>query len=663
MNILLEALGPLIYILSITGTYFYLFKKKYSFTTIMPLALMGTTILVFILNFIFHNLSICFWLTVLLGVMFVPLLLNDKNRSYIIKKQILTPSLFIFLLLYFFLLILDWYKIIPLFSDSSMHWGPHVWTMWLRNDFYTSPNISIVIHGDYPPMIQLFELLWVKAASIFNEGLLMLAIQILSFSMIMPVFGKLDWTKSKLRDALMIVLFTTLIIIIPMLFFVSNFYSNLELDTALAFIFAYGIYLAKTESKKLSLMGIFKLSIVITFIIMVKQIAILLAGVVLIIYFLCLWLSYRKKTSAKKIFANSRKYLKAWRKNWKGIAIIVVSMLLPVVCMYLWNSQIKNYSSPDPAVAIFHLKPTDTLNIPDILRDQSGSEAQQYFARAYIKHIFVDPGGFLLNFLGSVSYAQIVILFAGGMMFIAISAKNKQSRNRIGLITFALIAGWFLYSFAIYAVFLFGGMNDIELSNIDTPNRYLRTYLFALLLTLFMFCIARVINNYQNSNYKPTHYLIAVMFIIFGILFNQSTFDTLGLKSITTSKDELRSLIIPTTVKDIGSIPQIEYVTFSDPAKILVTASTDNVRHYIQYKALPDRITLLLFEKQTSQDLVCKKIQSSDYLIISYEYPDASSWESIAKCTNDNNTPTTKGVYKLLRSNGAVTIQAIQPKH
>lgn len=271
-EISLAFFGPFIYIFLLTCTFIYIFRRKLNFSSALPVAIMSSVVFVYLFTVIFHNILFGFIVTLIFGAFSIPLIFLDKYRRKLLKEQIFTPGFFVFALLYVFLFILNWLKVVPLLSDSSMHWAPHVWTMLLRNDFYTSPNLSLVIHGDYPPFIQLFELIWIKAAGMYREGLLFFAIQILSFSMLLPILSKFSWTKARKKDWLMILLFTCTFITIPMIFFVSNFYSSLDVDTVLAFIFAYGAYLAFTESRKFTVFGVLNLSLATTFIIMSKQI-------------------------------------------------------------------------------------------------------------------------------------------------------------------------------------------------------------------------------------------------------------------------------------------------------------------------------------------------------------------------------------------------------
>lgn len=640
---------PFLYIFLLTGTFVYLFRKKHNFQTVLPLALISTTLFVFLFTALFHTISIAVWLTTAAALSFIPLLVLDKERARTLKELIFTPGFVIFCIIYLFAVLFGWSKVVPLLSDSSMHWAPHVWTMWLRDDFYTSPGVSLVIHGDYPPAIQLFELIWSKVAGVYHEGLLFVAIQVLSFSMLFPVFGSFTWHKQhKLKDWLIILLVTATLLSLPLIFFVSGFYASLDVDTILAFIFAYGVYLAITESRKFTLTGLAKLSLAITFLVLTKQIAIVLAGIVVLIYLLSLCLSYREHIRIKTLSTKTIGYFRQWKKHWKTLAITALLILLPLAFIKLWSAQTTDFVTPGGGVAIFHLNPVDTLQIPDILDHDAGSQAQQYFSRGFIKHMFFDSAGFLLNNVSSVSYMQVVLLFVGAMLLIWSIFQDRNDRNRVVIVATIITVGWFMYCFVVYSVFLFGGMNDIELSNLDTPNRYLRTYLFAMLLIAVILLIKKLMDDYAaNVHSRSVLYFTAVIIVFFSIFFNKDAFNTLGLQSTSAHKIEFASLNISQTKTNLTKISEISGGTFEAPARILVAAQSDKERHYLQYSALPNRIALLLFDKQPTQNSVCNKLQHNDYFVVGYDYPDEESWATVKACLTGDADLTRGSIYKI----------------
>lgn len=647
MSTIIAIVCPYIYMVLLTCSVIYLTKKRLSFQTALPLTLLGATLFVFFSTIILHNISLSFWCTVILATSSLVMILRDKDRKETLRNNILTPGFVVFSIIYVFLVALNWFKVVPLLSDTSMHWAPHVWTMWLRNDFYTSPGLSIVNNGLYPPAVQLFELITSKAANVYHEGTLFLAIQILSISMLLPITEGLFWQKNRpaYKQLAMILLLVTSLVLVPLVFFVSDFYASLEVDAILGVVFGYSMYLAIQESKKFSAGSLFKLSIAITFLCLTKQVAVLLAALVVCVYLGGLFVSYRNQLS----LSTARTYVKQWRSHWRKAGLVGLIISLPLISMLAWGHQVKGFAQPDPNIAIFHLKPAEVVHIPSILVKNYGSSAQQHFSRAFPKHILKDPGGFLLNNLSMASYAQIVALFVGVMILIWLSTKDPVERQRIFIVTTVATLGWPLYCFALYCVFLFGGMKPVELMGNDVSNRYLRTYLIALFVIAVYFLLRKVVTDFQSkSSAKSVKYFAATLTVTIGLLLNSGTLAVFGIQSIRTHRAEFDSYNIYQTEAKLNYLAKEPGGTFKRPKKILVTASTDNVRHYLQYKALPNRVTLLLFERKTTQDSVCQSIKNSDYFIVGYEYKEPNDWGTIENCLSKVFEPSVGQIYRVV---------------
>lgn len=656
IELIIAIVCPFLYIVLLTSLFIYIFKKRLNFQTALPIALISATLFVFFTTALFHSISVGFWLTVIAALIAVPLLILDKDRAKVLRGNILTPGFVVFCLIYAFLLAIDWFKIVPLLSDTSMHWAPHVWTMWMTDDFYTLPGLSIVNHGEYPPAVQLFEMIFSKTAGIYYEGFLFFSMQILGISMLLPMLAKFAWNKRNiLKQWGMIIALTLTIILIPLVFFVSDFYFSLEVDAILGIIFAYATYIAITQSKKFSLPGFIVLSLAITFLCLTKQIAILLGALVGAIYVLNLLISYRQKINYKKIST----IFKDWKRHWSVAVIVIAIAIIPLAALKVWSNQTQGYTSPDPGIVIFHINPVDALQIPEIITGEGGTESQQHFSRAFIKHIFFDPGGFLLNNLVSISYMQVALVFFGIMALLWFLEKDKTRKKRIAVVAIVITTGWLAYCFAIYCVFLFGGMRPVELLGNDVSNRYLRTYLFAMLIIVTFYLIKAVIDNYNSrKNSKSILYFSIVLFLILGVFMNKSTLGALGLQSIGKHRAEFSSLNTYQTKDNILKLSKLTR-SFEEPSKILVTAKTDDERHYLQYNGLPNRIHLLLFEEGVDRDLVCKKFAAVSYFVVGYDYPDEENWDTIKSCLSSTNDFVAGDIYKVNKNNQGLTLEKL----
>lgn len=618
---------PLLYIVGLVGTFIYLFRKKTNFQTILPVALMSAALIVFLVTALFHNISLGVWITVLMAVAFIPLFILDKNRWRTLKNNILTPGFILFIALFIFLFILHFGRELPLGSDEPMHWGPHVWTMWLLNDFYqTQEHSGIVIHGDYPPIVQLFEVMWLKLSGFFNEGLLYVAIQVLGFSMLLPATNRLTWKshkKTKLFGILGAIL--VLLISLPLVFDMNgaNFYTTILLDALLAFIFVYGLYTATIESDQFRWSTAMKISITVAFLCLVKQTALLFAGIIALVFVANLVRNY----GLKRIAMNAKKLACNVWSNINKVALVIILLLIPLFCLKLWSIQAAGYVSPDNGVAVFSLSLEDTLAIPDIIQGDAGSGSQQYFSREYFKHFLFDGASVNMTLFGWITYAQWMLLFIGAMVFVWYVCKSVYSRSQIAFLTVAMLLGWCVYYFALYNIFLFGGMNDVERMNIDTTNRYWKTYLLTMLLLVATLLVNGMIQKVGREAKKAWLVLATVLLILWGILFSRTnvlemkpSWITLSSSAGQVGEEEYYNVKPEEAIKKISTSLG---GTFEHPTKILVTGNEvdGNIngglrRHQLQYWLLPNRIRLL--NPNESNEGVLWLFNEDNYLMIDY---------------------------------------------
>jgi len=641
MAVIWAYLAPLLYILLLTGVFIYLFKKKFNFQFILPLAIISATLFVFFFTFIFHNITAGVVLTSIVALCFIPLVILDKSRKDTLTKLFFTPGFLIFVLLYTLLFVFHYNTVLQLFSDDTMHWAPHVWTMWLRDDFYTSPGVSIVTHGDYPPILQLFQLMFVKLAGIYKEGLLYLALEITCFAMLFPVLKNLVWQKGRvLKTVFLSLLVLTSMLILPTTLDVTHlFYNALHPDYAIAFIFALGVYIAVTESRTFSWTSAIILSFVITFLCLTKQSSVLFGGLIGLIYFSSLWLSYKPKL--RVLGRSFIKYIKGWRKNWPTIVLCVALLVLPLVALKLWQAQIKDFKSPYCCVAIFHIGPSDALKVPGVLLGQSGNESQVNYARGFVRYILTYQAGFTTQFLSNVSYMQFILLFIGIMIYVGYNYKDKFKRHKLIIASSIIVGGWFVYCFAIFLTFLFGGMIDSERDNLLTGDRYLRTYIFAMLLILFIMLVDFIVKRFNER--KTTNKTLVLYSVVL-----------VALMGLVLNVDLLKSSYVVESLKFKGDyhsqgISDINYFSqrmrtftksiegsYEKPKNIAITEDTGRgTIYYLRYLSVPNRIANgsdLVFDDDMTQEKLCSILRSNDFLFINHMYKSEKYWSMINNC-------------------------------
>src|SRR5574344_458490 len=128
---------PLLYFLLFNGTLTVVFKKK--FGECLPLTLVITTLIMFISQLLFKTFNVGFYLNIFVAVLF-PILLGYfkfiAKKKLELKENYFTKGFFIFVLLYLFVMILDFNRTFSQWDELS-HWGVMVKEMFRLDKFYS----------------------------------------------------------------------------------------------------------------------------------------------------------------------------------------------------------------------------------------------------------------------------------------------------------------------------------------------------------------------------------------------------------------------------------------------------------------------------------------------------------------------------------------------
>ena len=76
--------------------------------------------------------------------------------------------------------------------DEFSHWGKMVKEMFRLDSFYSTKLSNLMVHKDYPPIIQIYELLWVKLSNSYSETILIKSIHFLELSLLIIPISDID---------------------------------------------------------------------------------------------------------------------------------------------------------------------------------------------------------------------------------------------------------------------------------------------------------------------------------------------------------------------------------------------------------------------------------------------------------------------------------------
>ena len=285
----------LFYILLINFSSVVYFQKKFEKTIVFSLLL--PAFFLYYSQFLFKTFNV-FYLFIILYILLSFMLLLMKKRS--LKDSLsnyFTSGFLCFLILVVLFFIYDFNRVFSRWDEFS-HWGMMLKEMLRTDRFYSEINSVLQAHKDYPPILQLYELSWLKFAGEYKESYSIFSLHILIYSMILPVFS---FSKKDKKRILYFILSICSLYIVTLLFDVHNIINCIYNDYFMAMITAYLLFTIITSDNLLDLYTIFIISIMGSTLVLAKQIAITLYLMVVFLYFLCVIKKYKNNFNVQKI--------------------------------------------------------------------------------------------------------------------------------------------------------------------------------------------------------------------------------------------------------------------------------------------------------------------------------------------------------------------------
>ncbi len=182
---------PLIFFILLNSTVSVVSKEK--FGTALPFTFLFASILMYFSGFIFGTFNVGFIILIILCLVSIPLyfvlLKKDYINSSFLSENIFTAGFIGFIIIFFIWCVLDYGFFFRKWDELS-HWGVMIKEMLRLDNFYSVPESTLNWHKEYPPIIQCFELLWVKVSFKYSEMAVSMALHVLMFAL--PITWTLD---------------------------------------------------------------------------------------------------------------------------------------------------------------------------------------------------------------------------------------------------------------------------------------------------------------------------------------------------------------------------------------------------------------------------------------------------------------------------------------
>ena len=480
-------LFPLLYILFSNATTVHLTKK--SFIKSLPFTLLLIPFSLFFSGIIFSTFKIGVIIDLLYALISIILTITSikNNKFNEFKNNYFSYGLIAFLITYLFVFIYSFKRTFYAWDEIS-HWGLMLKEMFRLDNFYSINESTLLVHKDYPPIIQLYELFWIKLCGSFKEYYPIRALQTFCISLLLP-FLHLDNPIEKLNSD-SIYKYTVLysktfififIIILTLLLFDTHIILNtIYIDYTLSILIVYAILLILFEKDKISNFIIINLSILSAFILLTKQVA--LSFYLMILFFYILSVIKNKKLNRIKI-----------------IEIILLLVIIPLLTMVTWNKYINQFN----IYKQFVISDIQINELPNIITNKDNIKNIIVYK---FKDAIINKNISNIRY-GKITYLYSYIIYTLLSFILLFFLKDIRKKDFIKYYL-TLTIGYVGYAVMMLILYLFCFKEEgYTLASFD---RYMVTYI----LIAFISLIIIIIENIKIKDNLKMYLLIITILII-----------------------------------------------------------------------------------------------------------------------------------------------------
>lgn len=553
---------PLLYFLLLTGFFVLIFKK--SFGKCIPISFFFTALTYFFSQVLFKTFKVGFLVNILLVLLFSILLIikrNDKKTIKEFKDNYFSLGFKVFLVIYLCVFIFDLNRNFSVWDEFS-HWGVMVKEMLRLDKFYSNELSTLMVHKDYPPIIQLFEIFYVKLSGGYQETIVYRAIHLLEFSLLIPFIESINKSNNK-KSTIIKTLLTLLISFFIMVLFDQHCIVNsIYIDYPMAMVVAYLMSFIIVKDEKDFNFNLITLFLGFIFLILTKQIAFTLYLMVLTLFIA----NYILKESFKKVFS---------KKNIVNlIKIFILLIVIPLLIWKGWNSYVESINA-DQQFKLTDLKITE---LKGVIKGTEGELWQHQAAINYLKA--VKNRNITTSETISLSYTQCFVITIILLYFLYVYIKNYIYKGQINLLSAIMIAGYLGYAFVMLVLysFSFGPSEGPGLASFD---RYMATFVIICLESILM------LFSYYSSYKDKELNLYIIILLLLVIIQSPVQFDKLTPKIIKNEN-------IVTRVVEYENHANIIKKNIKDDSNIYVIAqdSVGQYQFFIKYYLDKNRVNL-----------------------------------------------------------------------
>ncbi len=466
IDIVMSFFLPALYLLLFTAFLVVILKK--SFGKCLPLAMMLSAFLLFFSQLLFGTFEVGFVVGIIVALLSVALVtrkvINGTGEEF--RKLYLTSGLVVFLVIYVLVFIYDFSRGFSMWDEFS-HWGVMLKEMLRLDKFYYVDASNLMVHKDYPPIMQLFELFWIKLCGGYGEAYAERALHTFELSLVVPFVAEKVAERRNFIKSAAVGLMAAMIAMLMMAIFDRHFVlQTIYTDYAMALVVAYLIAIVFV-SKKISWFEIGTLMIGGSFLLLLKQMGLPLY--LMIICFMIGVILVREKGKIKVYVG---------RIKMKRIVLATALLLVPFVIWFIWGKMTNGVAHQ------FSLSDLSMTEFVKVLMG-GGESWQSITVKNYLTALGQE--NISTSFI-QMSFLQGCVLFIGLLWLLWRCFKKDLARKEIVWLGGILITGAIGYTVAMLMLYVlsFGSYEGPILASFD---RYMSTFLIIMFGTLVMIFI------------------------------------------------------------------------------------------------------------------------------------------------------------------------------
>ncbi|MBR1414177.1 MAG: hypothetical protein IJ574_05890 [Bacilli bacterium] len=569
---------PILYFLFFTISLVVITKK--SFGKCLPLSVFISSFIMFFSVILFKTFNIGFWINVLLALSFIiiiPFYIWKKTiKLEEIKNLVFTKGFYAYIICSIAVFVYDYNRGFTGWDEFS-HWGVMIKEMLRLDSLYSVKSSTLLVHKDYPPIVQIYELLFVKLSGGFSEERLISSIHLLEMMLFIPAICEIRLNKSKISEYFSGIALFFIVLFLILFLDCHSVMNCIYTDYVMAILVGYIMFSIISEKDNFKLFQIVNLTLAFSFLLLTKQMG-------LPLFAMCIFLIILDMILKKQI-------------KLKNVVKLAVIIIIPFLFWKGWDIYVNKLD----LVRQFKFSDINLSNLYNIILGSGGEEWQHTTVMNYLKGISNIPN--------TTSYIQLnyyqLVAFGLAMLLVLYKFFNKYFyKKQVQSIFITLLIGALGYAFTMLVLYVFS-FGAGEGPTLASFNRYMPTYvmiIFSMLIMLFL--------HFSNLSKKYNNiYFLAILMLIIQ---SPNVLDRITFPIIdnTNSIYKLNAECIENDIKDDSKV----YIIAQDSAA--------EYQYFIKYY-LDDNIVNTTFynlENDNSIDIIDYFYSQVYPLIKNYDY-------------------------------------------